>query len=283
MRKLLLAFCILTGCKGKESFSSKIENSIGDKKMEVGVALVDLQTGETETYQGDSPFPLLSVYKYHVAAKVLSEVDSGKYTLSQNILLPSLREDTYSPMRDEHGPDKGSMRLDSLIYYAVSLSDNNACDVLLDLVGGPKEVDAYIKDLGIQGTVIRSTEAQLQSSWEMQYSNTATPLSMALALQKFYLREYLSGNLHDFLWGLMSTTPTGKERIKRTLPEGTNFAHKTGTSGTNSAGLTAATNDAGLIILPDGRAYVLVIFIKDSMEKDTELYIRKIAEAVLPR
>jgi beta-lactamase class A len=278
MRNLLLVLCLFTGCKEKVSFSEKIEKVIGDKKLEVGVALIDLKNGAMETYRGDTPYPLLSVYKYHVAAKILSEVDSGRLSLEQSIPLPALREDTYSPMREEN---KSSMRLDSILYFAVSLSDNNACDILLDLVGGPFAVDTYFKELGIEGTVIRSTEAELQSSWESQYANTATPKSMALALQKFYLREYLSGQVHDFLWGLMATSPTGKERIKKALPADANFAHKTGTSGTNQAGLTAATNDAGIIVFPDGRAYVLVIFIKDSMEKDTEQYIRKITEAVL--
>ena len=278
MRYLILLLCLLSACKGKETLSAIVEKVIADKQMEVGVALIDLKTGEVESFNGDSPFPLLSVYKYHVAAKVLSEVDSGRLSLNQTIPLTGLREDTYSPLLKEN---KKAMRLDSVLYFAVSLSDNNACDILLNLVGGPGSVQSYFQDLGIQGTEIHSTEAELQSSWENQYRNTATPLSMATALHKFYLREYLSGQMHDFLWGMMSTTPTGKERIKKALPEGANFAHKTGTSATNEAGLTAATNDAGIIILPDGRAYVLVVFIKDSMENDTEQYIRKITEAVL--
>lgn len=51
--------------------------------------------------------------------------------------------------------------------------------------------------------------------------------------------------------GLMTETPTGLQRIKGLLPDGTVVAHKTGTSRT-VGGVTAATNDVGLVTLPNG-------------------------------
>lgn len=96
------------------------------------------------------------------------------------------------------------------------------------------------------------------------------------------MREYLSGDMHDFLWALMENSPTGANRIRKGLPEGAVLAHKTGTSGRNVDGISGATNDAGIIILPDGRAYVLVVFVSDSKESDevNEELIAKIAELI---
>ena len=47
------------------------------------------------------------------------------------------------------------------------------------------------------------------------------------------------------------------------LPAGTVVAHKTGTSGTTD-GITAATNDVGLVTLPDGRHLAVAVFVADA-------------------
>jgi len=65
------------------------------------------------------------------------------------------------------------------------------------------------------------------------------------------------------LLSLMTATPTGPHQLKGLLPAGTVVAHKTGGSGTVN-GLTRATNDAGLITLPDGRHLSVVVFVSDT-------------------
>jgi beta-lactamase class A len=64
------------------------------------------------------------------------------------------------------------------------------------------------------------------------------------------------------------------------LPTGTVVAHKTGSSRT-VAGLTRATNDAGLVTLPDGRHLAVVVFVSDSTADDVtrEEVIAKAARA----
>jgi beta-lactamase class A len=51
--------------------------------------------------------------------------------------------------------------------------------------------------------------------------------------------------------------------LKGLLPPGTVVAHKTGTDGT-FGGLTRATNDIGIITLPDGRHLAIAVFVRDS-------------------
>jgi beta-lactamase class A len=78
----------------------------------------------------------------------------------------------------------------------------------------------------------------------------------------------------------MKDSPTGPHRIKGELPSGTIVMHKTGTSD-SANGLTYATNDAGLIILPDGRRLAIPIFVTDSAADDEtrERVIARIARA----
>jgi beta-lactamase class A len=61
----------------------------------------------------------------------------------------------------------------------------------------------------------------------------------------------------------MTETETGTQRLKGGLPEKATLAHKTGTGGTEH-GITGATNDIGIVTLPDGRHILLAVFVSDS-------------------
>lgn len=78
----------------------------------------------------------------------------------------------------------------------------------------------------------------------------------------------------------MTETRTGLKRIKGLLPERTVVAHKTGTSSTVN-GVTAATNDVGLVTLPSGQHLAIAVFVSDSQATDVirEEVIAKVARA----
>lgn len=271
-------------CKKRASLKEELQDIINDKKAKVGIVVLNLQTDETTEINGNEQFPMQSVFKYHVAVKVLDEVDNNKWSLSDSIAIKAeeILSDTWSPLRDEYGSQNIKLRLYSLIHFMVSKSDNNACDILLRRIGGPEAVNAYFKKLGFTDFNISFNEEDMHKEWENQYKNYSTPISFAKILTKFYLREYLSGDMHDFLFSQMANTNTGENRLKAGVPEGTTVAHKTGTSARNKNGLSAATNDAGFIILPDGKAYVVVVFITDSEETDevNEEIIAEVARVV---
>jgi len=97
-----------------------------------------------------------SVFKFHIALAVLSEVDKGKLLLNQTIVISKddlLPEDIWSPLRDEN-PKGGSFTIERLIQYSVSHSDNTACDILIKLIGTPKTVEEYLKKNNIQNIQI---------------------------------------------------------------------------------------------------------------------------------
>ncbi len=79
----------------------------------------------------------------------------------------------------------------------------------------------------------------------------------------------------------MKDSPTDPNRLKGALPTGTIVLHKTGSSGTQS-GKTPATNDIGLIVLPDGRRLALAVFVTDASADPAtiESVIARIANAV---
>jgi beta-lactamase class A len=249
---------------------TKIEQVIKSKKATVGVGIYEFGSRQTLTINGDKHLPMQSVYKFHLALAVLKEVDKGRLQLTQKMhlrksdIIPGL----YSPMGEAYPKGEVDLTLADIIRYMVADSDGSACDYLFRLLGGPKQVDAFIHQLGIQDVAIRDTEEMMQAkgNWDVQYTNWTTPSAMLGLLKLFYQGKILSASSHDFLWKVMVGTTTGQGRLKKSLPVGTVVAHKTGTSGTNKDGLTGAVNDVGYIVLPNGKYMAISVFVTNSTE-----------------
>jgi beta-lactamase class A len=87
---------------------------------------------------------------------------------------------------------------------------------------------------------------------------------MLALLKGFDSGKYLSPAGDSLLLQLMIAGAARIPRIGALLPPGTVVARKAGTSDTNAAGIAAATNDAGIITLPDGRHLLIAVFVRDS-------------------
>ncbi len=267
-----------------DTLRNKIERIIIKSPGRVGVAVINLKNRDTLTVNGKEKFPMQSVYKFPVALAVLHQIDKGKFSLDQriHIIKSDLLPNTWSPLRDKYPDGNADITLDELIATTVSLSDNNGCDILFRLVGGTKFVDQYIRSLGIDGMAIVATEEEMHTDWNVQYRNYSSPFAMAKLLTKFYQDSILSQKSREYLWQVMVRTTTGVKRLKGKLPEGTIVGHKTGSSGTSENGFAAATNDVGIVILPNSTPIVIVVFVSDSNAKENvrEEIIADIAKAV---
>lgn len=228
----------------------------------VGVTATVLETGESVSLNGNQRFPMQSVYKLPIAMAVLERVDRGKLKLNKKI-----RVKTSDVVRGSQILDQKSigveLTLTELLKYMVSDSDNTACDVLLRLVGEPKIVTQYLRALGVNDIIVSNTEQELRQDPAVQYRNDATPDAAVVLLRAFHEGKGLSKSSQALLRRLMIETSTGKKRIKGLLPNGTVVAHKTGTSATVK-GVTAATNDVGLVMLPNGQNLAIAVFVADS-------------------
>jgi beta-lactamase class A len=73
---------------------------------------------------------------------------------------------------------------------------------------------------------------------------------------------------------------TTVKRLNGDMPPGTLVAHKSGTSDVDN-GIAHATNDIGLITLPDGRRLAIAVFVTDSTadEATREKVIARIGRA----
>lgn len=261
----------------------QIAQIVVDKKATIGVAVMDLQNGDTLSINGQTHLPMQSVYKLHLALAVLAQVDNGKRSLDQMIFVKKsdMANDLYSPLRDKHPEGNLDVSLRDLLRYSVSESDNVACDLLFELVDGPKKVRHYLRKICINQVSVANIEAQIQKDWETQFANWTTPQAMLQLLQKVNDQKLFSKSSQDFLWDILTTGSTGMNRIKGMLPKGTVVAHKTGTSGSKN-GVMGAVNDAGIVVLPNGKRFAIVVFVANSKEdiKINEVIIAKISKVV---
>ena len=217
------------------------------QSADVGIAALDLNTGETVSIKGNTPFPMASTVKVAVAALYLAQVDHGRRSLDDTINGVSAR---------------------SLMKRMLVHSDNRATDILLKDLGGPSALHDWLQQSGVSGLRVDRTIAQLLSDrrdlWDRR--DSSTPTAMVDLLRRIYRAELIKPQSRNYLLDLMAQCETGKNRMKALLP-GVPIEHKTGT-------LTGLTDDVGFITMPDGHRIAVAIFARGGTNRP-----RTIAEA----
>lgn len=283
-----------------------------EAKGKVGVAAVVLETGEAAFLNENEHYPMQSVYKLPIAMAVMEQVRLGKLDLNQEIAVTKdefVRKGMASPLRDRN-PNGGKFTIRELIRLSLVESDGSASDVQMRIVGGAGEIQSYLTQIGVTDMKVVNTEKEIGGDWETQYDNWATPYASVDLIRGLFFSTDELGSIEPpldlppgvscncpgpnelrlkhndlrFVVGMMKNSVTGERRLKGLLPKNVDVAHKTGTGGTQ-AGITSATNDIGLVYLPNNKLLAIAVFVSDSPadEKTREAVIAKIAKAAWDR
>ena len=247
---------------------------------------------------GDRRFPLQSVMKLLVALAVMDRVDRRGWRLDDQVLVR--RQDLslfVQPLADLVSEQGYKTTVGDLVRRAIVDSDSAAADILIDRLGGPLQVQAFLRRTGVGGVRLDRDERHLQTeilglAWRPEYvdpaaldkaiaavpadqrtaayhryqadpRDTATPRGMAGLLQRLATGGLLSPASTRYVLEVMAQTVTFPDRLKAGVPVGWALGHKTGTSG-SWQGITAATNDVGVLRAPDGGWVSVAVFIRDS-------------------
>jgi len=253
-------------------------------KGRVGVSAMVLESGETIiSLNPQDHFPMQSVYKLPISMAVMKQVDAGKIKLEQKVAVTKsdfVGVGQHSPIRDRN-PNGAEVTVSELLRLAISESDGTASDVLMKLAGGSQAVQMYLTDLPVSDMIVLNTEKELGQDWQVQYRNSTTPDAAVALLRALHEKRGLSESSQALLLKFLAESTPGAKRLKGLLPSGATVAHKTGTSGVQK-GITAATNDIGIITLPNGKHLAIAIFVSNSPadEATREGVIAKIAKVV---
>src|SRR6476646_1045928 len=173
------------------SLEQQLNSMVAGKSADVGIAALDLNTGETVSIKGNTPFPMASTVKVAIAALYLAQVDNGRRSLDDTI---------------------NGMPARSLLARMLIHSDNHATDILLGDLGGPNAVHDWLEASGVKGLRVDRAIAQLLSArrdlWDRR--DSSTPVAMVDLLKRIYKAELIKPESRNYLLDLMARCETGK-------------------------------------------------------------------------
>ncbi|TDE10467.1 class A beta-lactamase [Dyadobacter psychrotolerans] len=264
-------------------------------KGRVGVCARHLESGKQISLNLNEAYAMASTVKVAIAVQLFNKIEKGEISLMTMVdLQPSDLHPGSGTLDVLFAKPGVQLSVQNLLELMMVISDNSATDILLRLAGGPKAVDQKIKDLGIQGMSVDRTIVELiadlegvtlpaESEWRLGFydkllknttaesrtaaemklrkdpRDTATPLAMVNLLTGIYQNTVLKPESRDNLLAVMERCRGGAARLKGYLPPSTLVAHKTGSLN------ATATDDVGIITLPDGAGHIAIaIFVADS-------------------
>lgn len=258
-----------TEARQPPSFDALYANSLQQRIAEladpargrIGVAAIDLATGEEVMVLGDQLFPMASTSKIAIAGTFLEMVEQGRYSLTSEF--PLMMPVASARFSSAKAPVRAgqSMPAIDLIEIMITRSSNPATDALLAAVGGPAKVNDWIRRKGIGefsinrdiATLVRD-DGEHNPAVHIDTRDAATPRAMVRLLSGLYRGEFLSDQSRQVLLSAMSRTVTGKRRIPAHIPLEARVSHKTGS-------LNNTSSDIGLIECPDGRVIAVAIYV----------------------
>lgn len=251
----------------------------------IGVGARHLETGLGFSVNGAERFPMASTYKVPIAAAFLAKVDRGDLTLDQRIEIEQRHVQETGPIAQSIRHPGASVSTINLLELMLTQSNNNATDRVLELIGGPTSVTAWLRSIGVTDMRVDSTVNDIlnrffgfepftaahdaflerfstdearerasgtaQAAFDAGLEDTTTPDAMMDLLARLFAGDLLSARSRTLLIEIMQRCETGNGRLRGLLPPGVVVADKTGSVG-------GTINDVGMIMLPNGRGRLVI-------------------------
>ncbi len=274
----------------------------------VGVSATHIESGRSLSLRGAESFPMASAAKIPFAVQLMTLVDQDRLSLAKMIPLSASDLHPGSGRITELMFHPGvSLSLENYMEMMLVISDNTAADIVLREAGGPAQVTARMRALGLNGIRVDRSIALLIADWvgetnlppESEWTpemwkrlesavpeaehmrarraqmsdprDTATPDDMTRLLVHIWKKDLFAPANADILLGMMERCQTGRARIKGMLPQGTDVAHKTGTLG-------GVVDDVGVIALPRGLGHVAISVFTKANTKSEDAAEKAVAE-----
>lgn len=258
---VVLAALVFVSCSNRrlEKLTNDIGQILASQKGEFAVAFKDLSNSNTVSINSDQMFHAASTMKTPVMIEVYKQAAQGKFALTDSVLIKtefnSLVDSTFklSPTDDSEltlYDLAGAKRpISELVYKMITASSNLATNIIVDLVGA-SNVTQTMRDLGAAKIeVLRGVEDN--RAYRAGLNNRTSAGDLLTIFEKMAKGEAVSPEASAAMIAILSSQEFNTI-IPAKLPKDVRVAHKTGW-------LTGLNHDSGIVFLPDGRKYVLVI------------------------
>jgi beta-lactamase class A len=209
-------------------------------------------------------FHAASTMKTPVMIEVFRQAREGRFSLDDNVSVRNefksvvdsslyeldAKDDSDDSMYKRIG-GKASVR--DLIYQMITVSSNLATNILMGLVGAEK-VTGTMRQLGAHDIeVLRGVEDG--KAFERGMNNRTNAFDLLLILEAIAEGRAVDPSSSEAMVDVLLAQKFS-DLIPALLPPNVRVAHKTGS-------ITGVEHDSGIVFLPDGRRYVLVLLSKD--------------------
>jgi len=249
----------------KEQIKSFIAN-----QGTISVAFRDLLTGEEIMINESETFHAASTMKTPVLIEVFKQAKEGKLSLSDSIRIRNEFQSivdgsmySLNPADDSEQKMYGLVgkkkALKDLVNDMIIYSSNLATNTVIELVGA-KNVMNTMRELGANHIqVLRGVEDG--KAFEKGLNNTTTAFDLLVIFEAMAKGKAVSPGASQQMIDILLHQQFNK-MIPARLPTTVKVAHKTGN-------ITGVLHDSGIVFLPNGHSYVLVLLSKNIENEET--------------
>ena len=265
----LLAFLAVTqfgACSSQHSpdeLKRRVQDTLAKHPGVFAMAFKDLSTGEEVLINERETFHAASTMKVPVMIEVYKQAAVGKFALSDSIMIRNTfrsivdsSEFTLDPNDDSEQAlyqQAGARQpLSYLVYNMIIKSSNLATNMVIELVDA-RNVTQTMRELGAKDIqVLRGVEDD--KAFQKGLNNTTTAYDLMLIFEKIAQGKAVDSAASQEMIKILLDQQFN-DIIPARLPKDVRVAHKTGE-------ISGVRHDAGIVFLPDGRKYVLVLLSK---------------------
>jgi len=261
---------------GIQNLRQKIIDKLSSQKGTFAVAFKDVGTGKELMINEKEVFHAASTMKTPVMIEVFRQAATKKFSLNDSITIRNefrsladsslfALDSTDDSERElyKHIGDRRSIY--QLVYDMIIASSNLATNIIIEKAGAPN-VTKTMRSYGAKDIqVLRGVEDQ--KAYDKGLNNTTTAYDLMLVFEKMAKGKAVSRKSSQSMVNILFDQKFNTI-IPAQLPKDVRVAHKTGD-------ITGIHHDSGIVFLPDGRKYVLVLLSKNI--EDAEKSIKAMA------
>lgn len=256
--------------KDLDTLKAEITEELSSVEGDFAVAFRLLEGSNEEILINEKEnFHAASTMKTPVMIEVYKQAAAGKFQLSDSITVHNefksiVDGSTYSMQLGVDSEEELYDRIDNkatiydITYAMIIKSSNLATNILIDLVGA-EETTQSMRDLGAPDIMVRRG-VEDQKAFDQGLNNTTTAYDLMVIMEAIATGNAVDDEADSQMFDILADQYF-KDLIPAHLPEGVVVAHKTGF-------ITGVQHDSGIIRLPDGRQYVLVLLSKNLGDRD---------------
>ena len=247
-----------------DQLRQNIETELSKHPGVFAVAFKDLTTGKEVLIREREEFHAASTMKTPVMIEVYKQAAQHKLSLSDSILIKtefsSIVDGSPYQLRVTEDSDTiiykqvGTKRtLSSLVYDMIIWSSNLATNLVIERVGA-QNVTQTMRDLGAKDIQVRRG-VEDSKAFAKGLNNTTTAYDLMVIFTKMASNQPVGAEASKAMIDILLDQKFNSA-IPAKLPKSVKVAHKTGS-------IAGVRHDCGILFLPDGRRYVLVLLSKD--------------------